>query len=82
MGSVCRLHLKCIETYMCNVVDIFFQGYMPGMCSVYISSAPGHIVDCSKFKWGIYIDKVVSCEHKVIGICSIWEAYFLLVHLW
>ena len=36
------------------------------------SRASCHIVDCSKFIYSIYTDIVISCAHKVTGICGIY----------
>ena len=46
-------------------------------CKMY-NSAPGHTVDCSDFKWGIYTDIARSYGHiKLICICGILRGLFV-----
>ena len=44
---------------MCNVAGICVQEHMPLMCSMY-TSVSGHIIECSEFIWGIYMNIVVA----------------------
>ena len=82
LKSVCRLLIVVQWDIYVPCGRHYCSGVYANNVKCMYTSASDHIVDCSMFIWGIYTDIAVSCAYELICLCSIWQAYLLLVPTW